>query len=176
MAGNRAVRLGGLRRHRELTKVTAHICYAVPGGDTAVAWQEDMALLAHIPSKSRICLRLEVCHPYSAVGPARARAARARARTNLETTVVCATAIPSAAGAFLWCVWIAVRSTIPRRAAWLVRAGLRPVWPRVVRKYANSKSTAKSIGLCGTRMASRVGLANGAGSKGQLAGGDVPYL
>ena len=38
------------------------------------------------------------------------------------------------------------------------------------------KSTAKSIGLCGTRMASRVRLANGAWSKGQLTGGCAPYL
>ena len=38
------------------------------------------------------------------------------------------------------------------------------------------KSTAKSIGLCGTRMASRVRLANVAESKGQLTGGGVPYL
>ena len=45
-----------------------------------------------------------------------------------------------------------------------------------MRKYANSKYTAKSIGLCGTRMASRVRLANDAGSKGQLTGGGVPYL
>ena len=45
-----------------------------------------------------------------------------------------------------------------------------------MRKYANSKSTAKSIGLCDTRMASRVRLANDAGPKGQLSGGGVPYL
>ena len=45
-----------------------------------------------------------------------------------------------------------------------------------MQKYANSKSTAKSIGLCYTRMASQVRLANAAGSKGQLTGGGVPYL
>ena len=45
-----------------------------------------------------------------------------------------------------------------------------------LQKFANPKSTAKSIGLCGTRMASRVRLANDAGPKGQLTGGGVPYL
>jgi hypothetical protein len=47
---------------------------------------------------------------------------------------------------------------------------------RSMQMYANPKSTAKSIGLYGTRMASRVRLANDAGSKGQLTGGGVPYL
>ena len=45
-----------------------------------------------------------------------------------------------------------------------------------LQKFANPKSTAKSNGLCGTRMASQVRLANDAGSKGQLTGGGVPYL
>ena len=42
--------------------------------------------------------------------------------------------------------------------------------------YANPKSTAKSIGRCGTRMASQLRLNNDAGSKGQFTGGGVPYL